>query len=126
MHAFIKLVLCVGIAMFAAVLVWANSGPRAHAQEPACQFNLLDAKLGLMASETPHVLLVWNDRDHFVAMLESAFGFNFPEVTNVLIAQLQGGVYYGLEIGGCLTPPALLGPLPAMRQSGATPAGVFA
>ena len=126
MHAFIKLVLCVGIAMFAAVLVWANSGPRAYAQEVACQFNLTDARLGLMAAEVPHVVLPWNQRDHFVAMLESATGFNFPEITNVLIAQLQGGVFYGLEIRGCLTAPTMLSSPKDGRRSGATPVGVFA
>ena len=126
MHTFIKFVLCVGIALFASVLVWANSGNRAVAQEVACQFNLTDAKLGLLVAETPHVVLPWNERDHFVAMLESATGFNFPEITNVLVAQLQGGVFYGLEIRGCLTPPTLLSVLPTVRQSGATAVGVFA
>lgn len=126
MHTFIKFVLCVGIALFASVLVWANSGNRAVAQEVACQFNLTDAKLGLMASETPHAVLPWNERDHFVAMLESATGFNFPEITNVLVAQLQGGVFYGLEIGGCLTPPAPLFLMPQAKRSGATAVGVFA
>lgn len=113
---------------FAVLLIIALAGMPTpiSAAEPACQFNLTDAKLGLMASETPHVLLVWNDRDHFVAMLESAFGINLPEITNVLIAQLQGGVYYGLEIRGCLTAPALLSAMPTVRQSGATPVGVFA
>ena len=120
-HTLISLgAICLGL-----MLTWHFSGP-VTAAEPACQFNLTDARLGLMAAETPHVVLPWNQRDHFVAMLESATGFNFPEITNVLIAQLQGGVFYGLEMGGCLTAPALLATTERVRQSGATPAGVFA
>lgn len=104
----------IGVGLILQVLI-----PPASAQEVACQFNLTDAKLGLLAAETPHAVLPWNERDHFVAMLESATGFNFPEITNVLLAQLQGGVFYGLEIGGCLTPPAPLFLMPQAKRSGA-------
>lgn len=118
------LAVCFGVA--AVVAVWAMAAPPIRAAEPTCQFNLTDARLGLMASETPHAVLPWNERNHFVAMLESATGFNFPEITNVLLAQLQGGVFYGLEIGGCLTPPAPLFLMPQAKRSGATAVGVFA
>lgn len=97
-----------------------------HADEPQCRYNLTDTRVTLMTAEVPHAVLAWNDRDHFVAMLESALGFNFPAVSNVLIARLPQGVFYGLEIGGCLTAPALLVALPPQQLSGATPAGVFA
>lgn len=76
----------IGLGLILQVLI-----PPASAQETACQYNLTDARLGLMAAEVPHVILPWNDRDHFVAMLESAFGINLPAITNVLIAQIQGG-----------------------------------
>lgn len=126
MHTLVKLVFCVGLSMFAAVLIWATAAPPVKAQEQQCRFTLADTVVGLMAQNVRHGLLTPNGRDHFIAGLESSLGIQFPDVTNVLVAELEAGIFYGLEIGGCLMPPQPLFLRTPPRRSGATPAGVFA
>jgi hypothetical protein len=100
--------------------------PPVSAQEPACRYTLAATIQALTAQNVRHGLLDTNARDHFMASLESGFGIQFPAVTGILVADLPQGIFYGLEIGGCLTPPTPLLIRSVPRLSGATPAGVYA
>lgn len=100
--------------------------PPVAAAEPKCRYVLSDTIPALTAQQVRYGLLDANSRDHFMASLESGFGLQFPAVTGILVADLPQGIFYGLEIGGCLTPPTPLLIRTAPRLSGATPAGVYA
>lgn len=108
------------------MLIAAFWPPPAQAQESSCQFELVPTVLQLSAQSIPHKVLDPAERNRFVSSLEHQIGFNFPEVRNVLLAELSGVLVYGLEINGCLTAPQALAAPKPVKRSGATPAVVFA
>lgn len=87
------------------------------AAETACQYTLEETKPQLVAHSIPFTVLTDPaEVAAFVSYLDPA-----PEgVTAVLLAEIDGAIVYGLEIGGCLTPPT---PLSAPEQLSGTAGG---
>lgn len=99
----------------------------ANSQEPApvCQFILPDATAQLDAQGITYHVLDADERAQFVLLLPEDIA---SKVTDVLLALLDGQLFFGLVIDGCLTPPqplALLQPTVG-HLSGKTVYGTFA
>lgn len=99
----------------------------ANSAEPApvCQFILPDTTALLDAKGITYQVLDAEERAQFVLLLPEAIA---PKVTDVLLAMLDGQLFFGLVIDGCLTPPqplALLQPTVG-HLSGKTMYGTFA
>ena len=99
----------------------------------SCQFELAPTVEKLTADGTKFMVLDGDLLATFVADLEEAVlaetgvAPDLSTVTGVLIATLQGEVFFGLVMDGCLTQPMPLARfLPQEKRSGWTPVGVFA
>lgn len=92
---------------------------------PACQFVLPDATAQLDAQKITYKVLTAEERASFVLLLPEDIA---AKVTDVLLALLDGEMFFGLVIDGCLTPPQPLAMLqPAVGHlSGKTMYGTFA
>lgn len=82
----------------------------AYSAEPAfsaqaCQFTMATALPDLDAQKIAYTVLDEADRIVFLAAIEAATGQSLSMVTNVLIADIEGQMFFGLEIDGCLLPP---------------------
>lgn len=112
--------------VLAAVLALAMSFP-AFAQ--VCQFVLPDAVAQLEAQKLPFAVLDAAGRADFLERLaasadEKGLKHDFSTVTDVLIAELDGELFFGLVRDGCLSPPLPLADfLPPQQISGITPSG---
>lgn len=92
------------VCTFAVLLATSLSGS-VMAQE--CRFTMDDAVGSLTAVGDTYAILDGETADEFVALL-GADAPSQEDVTRVLIAHFAGTDFFGLEIGGCLTPPMLL------------------
>lgn len=121
---------------FAAAVI-AGTAFVAPVRAAECQFTLKAAVTGLEAAGTHFSVLDEAQRLQFLKDLEAASEAKTGKpsadlslkVSNVLVAVLQGEVFFGLEMiaDGCLLPPAPLADyLPAEKRSAYTPVGVFA
>ena len=108
------------LALFSALP--ANS---AEAPAPTCQFILPDATAQLDAQGITYHVLDAEERASFLLLLPEDIA---PKVTDVLLALLEGKLFFGLVIDGCLSPPQPLAMLtPAVGHlSGKTMYGTFA
>lgn len=91
------------------------AGLPSPARAAAC-YSLPSTVQMLTLSESFHMLLDDRSRDQFVHELEASIGFHFPSVSNVLIAEWNGALVYGLEIKGCLTSPLPIPGAPPVRR----------
>lgn len=107
----------------AAALALAMSFPAVAG--PACQFVLSDTTAQLDEQKITYRVLNAEERATFLLLLPPDIA---PQVTDVLIAILDGEVFFGLVIDGCLTPPQPLALLqPAVGHlSGKTMYGIYA
>ena len=121
---------------FAAVVI-AGTAFVAPVRAAECQFTLPAAVASLEAAGTHFSVLDESQRLQFLKDLAAAAEAKTGKpsadlslkVSNVLVAVLQGEVFFGLEMieDRCLLPPAPLADyLPAEKRSGYTPVGVFA
>ena len=113
--------------ILAAMLALAMSFP-ALAQ-PVCQFVLPDAVAQLEAQKIPFVVLDADQRADFLKRLaasadEKGIKHDLTTVTDVLVAELDGEMFFGLVRDGCLSPPVPMADfLPDQQISGITPSG---
>ena len=107
----------------AAALALAMSFPAVAG--PSCQFILPDATAQLDAQGLKYHVLDAEERAAFIQLLPEDIA---SKVTDVLLAELEGQMFFGLVINGCLTPPQPLAMLtPAVGHlSGNTAYGTFA
>jgi len=117
--------------LVAAALALAMSFPALAA--PSCQFVLSDVMAQLDAQKIKFEVLKEDRKVEFLAALAEAVALktgtapDMSSVTDVLIAEMDGQLFFGLVIGGCLTSPQPLAAyLPAEKLSGWTPIGIFA
>ena len=109
--------------VIAAALALAMSFPAVAG--PACQFLLPETTALLDAKGITYQVLDADERAQFVLLLPEDIA---PKVTDVLLAMLDGQLFFGLVIDGCLTPPQPLAMLqPTVGHlSGKTLYGTFA
>ena len=92
-------------AAIAAILMctWVFSAP---AMAQYCEFTM-ESAIASIAPEPgfTYVVVEGADAAPFVALAEAAAGAKFENVTRVLVAQYEGIIGIGVEVGGCLSPP---------------------
>lgn len=102
------------LALIGALLLALSFPAYAQDNAQACVDTVDTASAAMSAAGVPFVIV--DDADAVTAFAEylAIYGVTAPEgVTRVFIATspTNGAKYFGLEIGGCLTPPASL-PVP--------------
>ena len=116
----------------AAALALAMSFPAVAG--PACQFVLPETTTQLDAQGIKYQVLDAEKRAEFLSALAAAVALktggpepDLSKVTDVLLAVLEGELFFGLVIDRCLTAPQPLAAfLPPEQRSGWTPVGIFA
>jgi hypothetical protein len=99
---------------------------------PACMFVLPETEVQLKEQGIKYSVLSEEKRALFLADLAAAaeakgMVHDLTTVTDVLLAIMDGNIYFGLVRDGCLSPPLPLADfLPTDKLSGWTPVGVFA
>ena len=86
--------------VIAAALALAMSFPAVAS--PTCQFLLPETTAALDAKGITYQVLDADERAQFVLLLPEDIA---PKVTDVLLAMLDGQLFFGLVIDGCLTAP---------------------
>lgn len=107
----------------------------AFAQEAQCEYTLAQATKDLDASKLAYVVLDGDLKDQFTTALAEAItmktGKPAPDmsvVTRVLLVEIQGDMFFGLElVNGCLTAPLPLAAFfPDVPRSGRDALGTHA
>ena len=121
-----KLLVAVGLLLVLSFPAYAQNDAQS-----ACSYTM-DSALSNIASAGLADFRVFDEPDAVVAFTEALkqAGEAIPEgVTRILVAKLAQGWFYGVEVGGCLSPPM---PIPAslfpasQRLSGHYAFGTFA
>lgn len=96
--------------ILASVCLFLLSAPAFAAGAPACENTLASVTAMLDAQEIQHKLLPADRVQGFVdEVVEPMVGSEINNVTNVLVAVLNGTVVFGLEFAdGCLTNPVAI------------------